>query len=726
MSLPVRYYLAAIFVAVNVVGTVVVATFAYQTSRQTLEQQALVAAGDLAESRREAVLRALAARQQRLEASLASLEALCGERSPRGRLSLERECLHAVIVGVHSAERAGAVEVRNRGRRIAARGSWRTPMESPAPGVLAAFTASDGRLEYTMRAERKPLVLRARFPAADLAPIFQDRSGLSANGETVLFSRAGAPLTPLRDTVVPDRLRAMPPLQRFLAGETGVMHSRDYRDVAIVSAYRPAAALGAGCVLANIPYADILVSIDRLGRTFVYWSAGFVTLGILLSIVLSRAIATPIARLAASARAMQQGRFNQPVRAGGPAELRELAHAFSTMGRSIGDLVHREQAARREAEKASRLKDAFLATVSHELRTPLSAIVGWSTIIARGRVDPSGVAHGLDVIQRNARRQARLIDDLLDLSRLTSGQMRLRLSTISLDALVDEALDTVRPAAEAKQLQLVKNVHTPVRPVRADPDRLHQVIWNLLSNAVRFTPDQGRIEVDVREVDGQAEIRVTDTGMGLSEGFIAYAFEPFQQADSSTTRSHGGLGLGLAIVRHLVELHGGTVRAESAGEGRGASFTVRLPIAANVPAVATHHSAAVRRAPAMLHGMRVLVVDDDPDTREVLRALLEDAGAIVSATASAGETRAMIARMRPDLLIADIGMPTEDGYSLMRSVRALESDVRRRLPAIALTAHAHPEDVDRALASGFQVHLAKPVDPSELVTTIASLVAPPS
>jgi signal transduction histidine kinase len=728
MSLSVRYHLALIFVALNVTGTFVVVVFAYRTSRQALEQQALLAAGNIAESRREAVQRALDARQQRLNESLATLEALCGERGPRGRVSLERECMHAVLVGFHSAERAAAVELRNAGRRLAARGSWRTPVESPGAGALAAFAARNRLPEYTMRAERKRLVLRARFPVADLAPIFQDRSGLSANGETLLFDPQGAAVTPLRyaTAAAPDRVRAMPSLQQCLAGQWGEILTRDYREVMVVSAYRPAPTVGGGCVIANIQYSDVLVTIDRLGRTFVYWSAVFIVLGIVLAFFLSHAITKPITRLAASARAMQQGRFDQDERGGGPAEVRQLAHAFSTMARSIGDLVHREQAARLEAEDASRLKDAFLATLSHELRTPLSAILGWSSMIAGGKVDQAGTAHAFEVIERNARRQARLIDDLLDLSRLTSGQMRLRLSTVSLGAVVDEALDTIRPAADAKKLELVKKMDHVVRPIRGDTDRLQQVVWNLLSNAVRFTPDGGRIEVEVHEVGDQAEIRVTDAGIGLSPQFVAHAFEPFRQADGSTTRVHGGLGLGLAIVRHLVELHGGTVQAESAGEGQGASFTIRLPLCADMPAVTPQSPSSLRSTPSMtLHGMRVLVVDDDPDTREVLRAMLEDAGAIVSATASAGETRAMVARVRPDLLIADIGMPAEDGYSLMRSLRALESDLRR-LPAIALTAHAQPEDVDRALASGFQVHMAKPVDASELVMTIATLMNPPA
>jgi len=451
----------------------------------------------------------------------------------------------------------------------------------------------------------------------------------------------------------------------------------------------------------------------------------FVAIGIALSFVVSHAIAKPIARLAAAARAMQEGRFDQPTGVGGPTEVRQLAHAFSSMARSIGDLVQREHTARLEAEAASCLKDEFLATLSHELRTPLTAILGWASIVTRGHADETRAAHAMRAIERSARTQARLVDELLDVSRLVSGQMRLNLSAVSLNAVVDDALEGARPAAEAKKLELVKRSDAPMHTIRADAGRLQQVVWNLLSNAVRFTPPGGRIEVSLREVDDQAEVRVTDTGIGIHPDFVPHVFERFRQGDSSTTRTHGGLGLGLAIVRHLVELHGGTVGAESAGEGRGATFVVRLPIRADMPVLVPSADLVGRRdGPTTLHGTRVLVVDDDPDAREILRAMLEDAGATVATTASAGETRALMGQLRPDLLIADIGMPNEDGYSLIRSVRALESDLTGHVPAIALTAHARAEDIDRAFASGFQVHVAKPVEASHLLSTIATLVHP--
>ena len=728
MSLPVRYHLALILVGLNVVGTGVVAAFAYRTSRQSLEDQAWLAVGGVVEARQQAVVRLLERRQERLDAFLASLESLCGERGPKGTLALERECVRVALVGLRTAERASAVELRYGSRRIAARGSWPQPVASPSVGALASMTSVDGRHEYTMRTRNGRLALRARFSLGDIEPIFQDRTGLRENGEVLFADAGGAALTALRYPEPPARpgLQSMESLQRCLAGDSGVMRTPDYRDTMVISGFRPATVLGGGCIIANLQYSDVLVPIGRLGRTFTYAAIAFVALGVALSFMVSHAIAKPITRLAASARGMQEGRFDQPTDVGGPTEVLQLARAFSSMSRSIGDLVQREQAARLEAEAASRSKDEFLATLSHELRTPLNAILGWASILTRAPGDEARTAQAMQAIERSARAQSHLVDELLDVSRLVSGQMRLTLSAVSLNAVIDEALESVRPAAEARKLDLVKRVDGPMRPLRADARRLQQVIWNLLSNAVRFTPAGGRIEISLREVDDQSEIRVTDTGIGIHRDFVPHVFERFRQADSSITRAHGGLGLGLAIVRHLVELHGGTVDAESAGEGRGAMFTVRLPIRTDVPAIAQRLDSTGRLdPPRSLRGTRVLVVDDDPDAREVLRAMLEDAGATVATTASAIETRAIIGHLRPDLLIADIGMPNEDGYSLIRSVRALESDMTGHVPAIALTAHARAEDIDRAFASGFQIHVAKPVDASRLLSTIATLVHEP-
>jgi CheY-like chemotaxis protein len=359
--------------------------------------------------------------------------------------------------------------------------------------------------------------------------------------------------------------------------------------------------------------------------------------------------------------------------------------------------------------------------VSHELRTPLNAILGWTELMMRSSADPRMIARGLDVIARNTRVQAQLISDLLDISRITSGKLRLDFQAVDLAEIIRDAVDTVQPSADARQIQIHRDIDHSLGHVAGDPARLQQVVWNLMSNAIKFTPEGGRVRVVLRKAGDAAEIVVSDTGVGIAPEFLPHVFERFRQGDSSTTRAHGGLGLGLAIVQDLVELHGGTVRAESLGEGMGATFIVRLPVTRGPRRI-------VRTAPAPMHGLRlagsrVLVVDDDADSRDVLKAVLESAGAEVVTTESAEETRRLFAHAHPNLLIADIGMPEEDGYSLIASIREMESGISH-VPAIALTARTRPEDVEQALAAGYQLHLAKPVDSRQLVESIASLVGP--
>jgi CheY-like chemotaxis protein len=361
--------------------------------------------------------------------------------------------------------------------------------------------------------------------------------------------------------------------------------------------------------------------------------------------------------------------------------------------------------------------------VSHELRTPLNAILGWTSIMQNHKGDEHVAAKATHAIDRSGRTQARLIDELLDVSRIVSGQLLLNpVAPASVTATVEAALDAVRPSTDAKQLEIVRRFSDDVPIVTGDAERLLQIVGNLLSNAVRFTPEGGRIEVGVGVVSGMVEIRVSDNGIGIPPEFLPYVFERFRQADSSTTRAHGGLGLGLSIVRHLVELHGGTVEAFSDGPGQGSTFIVRLPEAS---AAVVPDAPLPDRTPDLVHlsllkGRRVLVVDDDAEARGVLKAILEDAGASVAAMASADEMRAFLEHATTDLLIADIGMPQEDGYSLIRSVRSQPAAELARLPAIALTAHTRPEDVQQALASGFQMHIAKPVDPSRLISAVTA------
>lgn len=393
-------------------------------------------------------------------------------------------------------------------------------------------------------------------------------------------------------------------------------------------------------------------------------------------------------------------------------------------------LLVQEQKARAEAEKLNRLKDEFLSTVSHELRTPLNAILGWSQILRTTQVDEARLHSALETIERNARSQAQLIDDLLDISRIITGKIRLNVRTVALSPVIEAALETVRPAADAKRIRLQSVLDPFAGPVLGDSERLQQIVWNLLSNAIKFTPKGGRVQVCLQRINSHIEIIVADTGQGISPEFLPYVFERFRQADSSITRSFGGLGLGLAIVHQLVESHGGTVHAESPGEGQGATFTVKLPLMA-IGAIGTElervHPAVGGNVPfddsLRLDGLRILIVDDDADMLDLLSYTLEVCGAEVRVATSANEAISILtgSSIPLDILISDIGMPDEDGYSLLRRVRALEPEEGGKIPAIALTAFARVQDRRAALLAGFQSHVAKPVEPAELVAVIANI-----
>ncbi|MBV9957306.1 MAG: response regulator, partial [Acidobacteria bacterium] len=392
-------------------------------------------------------------------------------------------------------------------------------------------------------------------------------------------------------------------------------------------------------------------------------------------------------------------------------------------------LLRNEQAARAEAEEASRLKDEFLATVSHELRTPLTAVLGWSHLLRRGQLDAPAATHALETIERNARAQAQLIEDLLDVSRIITGKLRLDVRSVDPVLFIEDAVEAVRPAAEAKEIRLRQILDTRVGFVSGDPQRLQQVVWNLLSNAIKFTPRGGSVEVRLARLDSQVEISVSDTGAGIRAEFLPYVFDRFRQADGTTTRQYGGLGLGLAIVRQLIEMHGGNIAARSGGEGEGATFTVRLPLLPiyrqQAAEASASHAAAEREQagePAdQLGGLRVLVVDDEVDTLELIRVSLGQYGAQVTAARSAAEALSLLDRLRPDLIISDIGMPGEDGFEFIRKVRELPPERGGRTPAVALTAYARGEDRLRVLRSGYQMHVAKPVELTELLTIVTNV-----
>ena len=395
-------------------------------------------------------------------------------------------------------------------------------------------------------------------------------------------------------------------------------------------------------------------------------------------------------------------------------------------------LLAKERELRESAEKADRIKNEFLATLSHELRTPLSAILGWTQILRSKTPTPAGLEQGLEVIYRNTRMQAQLVEDLLDMNRILMGKIRLDVQLVDLPAVIDVAVDSVMPAVDAKGLVLKKVIDPLAGPVRGDPARLQQVIWNLLTNAIKFTPKGGKIEVVLERINSHVEINISDTGSGIKPEFLTSIFDRFSQADGSTTRRFGGLGLGLSIVKHLVELQGGTVQVKSAGENLGSTFRVNLPLPlalhgettrAQRPHPATPQDARLDWIRPDLAGERVLVVDDDIDTAEAIRHLLRECGAEVTLIPSAHEALIQASFSQFNVLVSDIGMPDMDGFEFIERIRKLSRQEGGRIPAIALTAFSRPEDRKRAIMAGFDVYLSKPADPQELVALVARFAA---
>lgn len=394
-------------------------------------------------------------------------------------------------------------------------------------------------------------------------------------------------------------------------------------------------------------------------------------------------------------------------------------------------LLVREQALRLEAERASRSKEEFLATVSHELRTPLNAVLGWATMLRRGKVDEVTFTRAIESIERNAKSQAQLIEDLLDISRITSGKLRLDVKPVKLISIITAAIDSIQPAADAKGIEMEMVLDPAADHVDGDASRLQQVIWNCLANAVKFTPAGGLVRVNLERRSSSAQIAISDTGAGITPEFLPHVFGRFQQADGALTGAHAGLGLGLAIARHLVEIHGGTIEATSEGLGQGATFTVTLPLSVTRPDRTGPLSGELAGSPERflrdenslpnLQGLRILTIDDEADTRDLVRTALETCGADIRTAGSAREGLDLLASWKPHVLICDIGMPEEDGYSVIRKVRASENSAA--LPAIALTAYVRIEDRVRALEAGYQMFLPKPVEVSELRSTVANVVS---
>jgi signal transduction histidine kinase/CheY-like chemotaxis protein len=466
-----------------------------------------------------------------------------------------------------------------------------------------------------------------------------------------------------------------------------------------------------------------------------------------LAVVFGRRIARPVADLSRSVASLAAGEPPPPLPEHAPhvdevtevarafeqaaarlsareAALRESEERFREIAAERARLLDNERAARAEAETANRLKDEFLAVLSHELRTPINAVFGWARLLRGAKAEADTVEHGLEVIERNAAAQVKLIEDLLDVSRIITGKMRVDVRLVDVAAAVDNAIESVRHAAEMKGIRLESMLDARAGPVAGDPDRLRQVVWNLLSNAIKFTPRGGRVQVRLSRAHSRVALVVSDTGAGITPDLLPHIFERFRQGDSTSTRQHGGLGLGLALVKHIVELHGGTVHAESAGEGQGATFRVELPASpggAPAPVLPAPSTASVALPSVSLRGVRVLVVDDDQDSLDLFTRLLAETGAELRTAASVAEAMAIFRAWRPEVLVSDVEMPDEDGYSLIRRIRALPADEGGEIPAVAVTAYGRVSDRVRLLSAGYTMHVPKPVEPAELIVVLAAV-----
>jgi len=582
-----------------------------------------------------------------------------------------------------------------------------------------------GEVEYVLSA-----VLSARSMAGALGSQqdVPDRIAVLFDRRSVIVFR----------TVNPERLigtRVTPRLaQQSAERESGVIDDINREGTPVRTVFQRSRMSG-WSVAVGVPHHVLYAPQRRSIWNIATVGAAFLGLSVVVALVVARRIRTSVGDLVATAETLTapddaRTATDMPI-----TELARLRDALVAAGRLIrerGASLERQvaelQVARQAADEGNRAKDEFLALLSHELRTPLNAVYGWARMLRAGEVGADATQRALDAIVRNADAQLLLIDELLDVSRAISGKMRLDVRPVDLEAVVENALDAVRPAAESKRIRLESVLDPRAGPITGDPARLQQVVWNLLMNAVKFTDRGGHVQVLLQRVNSHVEIVVSDTGRGIDPDLLPFVFDRFRQADSSSTRAHGGLGLGLALVKHLVELHGGMVVAQSGGEGKGATFIVKLPLRiaaiSEGPAPRVHPTAPVLEPASegvRLDGLRVLVVDDDPDAVELATAVLARAGAVVRACGSASEALGTVKRWRPDVLVSDIEMPGEDGYALIRKVRALDAELGGKTPAVALTAYGRTQDRMLSLTAGYTMHVPKPVDPGELTTIIASV-----
>jgi signal transduction histidine kinase/ActR/RegA family two-component response regulator len=717
-AFPLSIQLLLSFVGLLIGMAAVLTTAAYTSVATNLQTEASRRVSLATRTREQTLSQLFQLRQQRAEGFLVSLESFCSERLDSGRLAWAEDCVRPMVDDFRKSERALGALLTYRNRRVR-RSGQRVSTETPAPGALAKVVhTADGAVEYVMTATRREAALTLQFNHEQVEKLFGDHSAFGRSAEVFLIDSGGQFLTAssLASSITPAQAAQLQ--SRCRAGGDDGFVDLDFTGVKSFQSFRPLDALGTACVGARLRYDEAMAPAEQLRQDLGQRVAWFVIIGIVVSLMAAHWISAPVRRLALSARKLQTGQFERPLPLGGPSEVRALGRAFNAMSNDLAELVAKEQTARRYAEDANRAKDDFLATVSHELRTPLTAVLGWAQMLRAHEGPADRLSHGLAVIERSARAQSRLIDDLLDVSRIVANRLRMVREPVPLAPLIEAALEQLRPQAEEKQLHLHSDLSDSAL-VLGDPRRLEQVVGNLVWNAIKFTEPPGQITVLLKRTDRDLVLSVSDTGVGISSAFLPYVFEWFRQADARS-RSQSGLGLGLGIVRHIVQLHGGSVRAESPGAGHGATFIVTLPVYEPATLVVPLQRAepATPSIAYRLDAARVLVVEDDDDARDLVRATLEDAGAFVETVSTANDARREMLSGPPDVLISDIRMAEEDGYSLIRSLRAAGIAT----PAIALTAYARHEDADEARAAGFQIHLAKPIDAVRLVEAVATLL----
>ncbi|HEX5107777.1 MAG TPA: hybrid sensor histidine kinase/response regulator [Vicinamibacterales bacterium] len=699
------------FAVLVAVTAILLGVFAYTDSIDKLIDAARHDARVTATTRDQLLTLLLESRQRRAAGFLERAESICGEPAGRRGYGWDEDCVQAMLTEFLTTERATGAALTFRDRTVGVAGG---PVGETA-GSDGWTVAAKGRLvDYIMAATRGDARLVLRFDSTDVVSLFSDSTGLATPvDEVILIDAGGRPLTPLQTTKV---ITLTSEADQCRRSDTRQSVMTSYAGDPVVPAFRRARALPGTCIVVLLSEAAARAPARSLRYDLAGQGLTFIVIGILLSLFAAQFVAAPVTRLAQTARALQAGDFGKPVPIAGPSEVRDLGRAVAGMAKDIAELVTREKAARREAEAANRSKDQFLAMLSHELRTPLTAIRGWAHTLKTGRMDPERVQRAAAAIERGAEAQRRLIEDLLDVTGIAAGRIRMERVPTRLAAVVEAAVDAVGPRADEKDVHIGVDMDDARLTVHADPQRIQQVIWNLLWNAVKFTPSGGRVTVRVRNVGGLVEVTVTDNGIGIDAEFLPHVFGWFRRADRDARTANQGLGLGLALVRQLVELHGGSVRAESGGRNAGATFVVTLPLHEEALTADPDRSGQGGSADS-LASIRVLVVDDDPGSREAVRVLLEQAGADVETAASADEARRCLRSAAADVLISDIAMDEENGYALMQSLR---TDGFTQ-PAIALTAYARREDAEKAQAAGFDVHLPKPVDPEVLISVLVAL-----